>query len=225
MVVNQKMKSLSFNNISFVGVCHGETEVVFLRKIFKAYWDYKLDELSIINSNNIGVRCLENNESITVNNFEKIVSKHFSKFVNKKFYPENDFGEHLHIFIIVIDIEEDHSEDKQKREILIVTHASEEIKTILKKYKQKEELGYEKTFHSSFLVWNKKGLEKALNLPYGKNKIDNIRNWLSEQEVKWETSDDIRKTFANCSETSNIMELFDFIDDLIEQIDFDEEEQ
>ena len=181
-----------------IGICHGETEKIFLKPIIENYLKYKYEEIFEMgdydyNFPKVIIEC--GTTSIQFNSLVKNSSPIFDgNFIKKNFDSNKDFLSKKVFFIILLDKnEKDQLPELEKR--IIETNAKTEINEILENIYKDSDYNFKEIFFGSKVIFFNKGIEKNLkhySLIDGKKK-SSMHRWIKENEKKWKSSDDIKK--------------------------------
>lgn len=215
---------------TIISICHGNTEISFAKTLIRSYIEYKYDELFHISymdeTDNPKLKYIGGNSPIQLHSIVKNALPFFDgDFFKHQFENKEEFLEQKSFFFVFIDKNEiKNPELIRKEDIIIDNNAEDEIKEILKKISPNDEYPKE-LFQGSKLIYFNKGIEKALKIlgeqtSSGKKKPKFMIGWITNKIKKCTSSKDIRKIFSDIKkEESNINELFDSVDEILEKLE------
>lgn len=226
------MKKNKREPLKILGICHGETEEVFLEELTREYFILKLQEENLIKKHETAIAeprvIFFNNHDkgpIQTINFEKRLlqnfeHKNFSIVISSN---EDELKKVKIFFLIIMDINEKDSNPRKEKE-MIDDNAKNIIINSLKNAKiiqNDNSFDNSQLFFDSKFIYFKNSIEKHFEeLDNNKNKKPaRMRNFMRNKG--WNDSNQIREYFSSNNfkdlENTNISEIFDVLDKILDK--------
>lgn len=205
-------------------ICHGKTEGVFFVDLINFYILLKMDEVNFYSKNLVEpkisvLKNSENGESVTINSYKNNIKKFFFSKNNSYDIELLDKSSKKDIlFISLIDIYE-RDEKEELRNFIINDEGHKSILMELLNDSPLEEID-EKLLFDSVFVYFADSIEDCLpRYEKNKDKIKGMKKWISHNVTSkdYVTTEMIKNIFCNIkNERSNVMSVFEYIDNLFE---------
>lgn len=221
-----------------LGVCHGETEEVFLEEINMKYKSLFLKEAGLFKYEEY----IEEPKLMFFMNKEKVQTTEFKKklklkleddsFINNIVDDPKELVDYKIHFIVILDFKEKDCDSKYEKELL-ETNAKKEILEVLdeinitgvkgfdnkKLFKDSTLIYFNKSIESNFKYFNQTK-ENGVAIKTLKNKKPKrMRKWLRSQD--WNSTKEIKDYFNEQvinPEDNNINKLFDLLDEILNNL-------